>query len=156
MNAPLPLRLMVRAFSLTSDSLGYFLGYALVHAPSVAVVSPWMSDVDLRLPLTDRTEERRLLLSEAVKLLNGTEVQIIVRSGEQHNRYLRNQLPDWTEFIELSDLHAKTIVTPEFVYLGSANITRGGLEINRELCEIIENEYDAVDAYLREELDLDI
>jgi len=42
---------------------------------------------------------------------------------------------------------------PEFVYLGSANITHGGLETNRELCEIIDNEYESVEGYVTNELD---
>ena len=147
---------MVRAFSLTSDTLGYFLGYTLVHAPRVAIVSPWMSDVDIRLPATNRMDRRRLRLSEALEALDDTDVLIVVRSGEEHNEYLKDRLPARVEFVELPDLHAKAIVTAEFVYLGSANITRGGLEVNRELCEIIENEYGDVEEYLREELRLDV
>jgi phosphatidylserine/phosphatidylglycerophosphate/cardiolipin synthase-like enzyme len=95
-------------------------------------------------------------LSEVLATLSDTEVSLVVRAGEGHNEYLKKRLPGWIQFVELEDLHAKAIVTPEFVYLGSANITRGGLEVNRELCEIIENEYDDVVPYLREELNFDV
>jgi phosphatidylserine/phosphatidylglycerophosphate/cardiolipin synthase-like enzyme len=147
---------MVRAFSLTSEGLGYFLGYTLVRAPRVAIISPWLSDVDVRLPLTNRDGPRRLKLSEALEELVDTSVRLVVRSGEDHNSYIRNRLPDHVELTELDDLHAKAIVAPEFVYLGSANITRGGLETNRELCEIIENEYESVEQYVKNVLDYDL
>jgi phosphatidylserine/phosphatidylglycerophosphate/cardiolipin synthase-like enzyme len=122
----------------------------------VVVLSPWLSDVTVQLPITDRTDERRLRLSEGLRELPETEVRVIVRTGEEHNDYIRGRLPGHVEFTELEDLHAKAIVAPEFVYIGSANITRGGLEVNRELCEIIENEYGTVEAYLRAELDIDV
>jgi phosphatidylserine/phosphatidylglycerophosphate/cardiolipin synthase-like enzyme len=146
---------MVRAFSLTSDSLGYFLGYTLVHAPRVTIVSPWLSDVDVRLPLSDRIDDRHLRLSEALRELTDTEVHLIVRAGEQHNEYIGSRLPGWVRFTEVSDLHAKAIVSPEFVYVGSANITHGGLTTNRELCEVIENAYGDVGEYLQHELEFE-
>lgn len=146
---------MVRAFSLTSDSLGYFLGYTLVHAPRVAIVSPWLSDVTVRLPISNRTGDRHLRLSEALREFADTEVHLIVRAGEQHNDYIGSRLPEGVRYTEVSDLHAKAIVSPEFVYVGSANITQGGLTTNRELCEVIENAYGDVEEYLRNELEFE-
>lgn len=52
----------------------------------------------------------------------------------------------------IDDLHAKAVVSPELVYVGSANITHSGLTVNRELCEIMENEYGSVSDYLDAEL----
>lgn len=147
---------MVRAFSLTSDSLGYFLGYTLFHADRVAIVSPWLSDVDVRLPLNGRLDQRHYRLTEALELLSDTRVTVVVKTGEEHNDYVRTRLPELTEFIELDDLHAKAIVCDEYVYLGSANITHGGLNVNRELCEVLENEYGDTRAFLREELQLNV
>lgn len=147
---------MVRAFSLTSDSLGYFLGYTLFHADRVAIVSPWLSDVDVRLPLNDRFDERHYRLTQALELMNDTRATVVVKTDEEHNSYVRTRLPATTEVLELEDLHAKAIVCDEYVYLGSANITYGGLSINRELCEVLENEYGNTRAFLREELQLDI
>jgi hypothetical protein len=144
---------MVRAFSLTSDALGYFLGYTLVRAQRIAILSPWLSDVEVRLPLTNQPGSRHLTLSEALERYDQTAVQLVVRAGEDHNEYITNRLPSHVELRQLDDLHAKAIVTPEFVYLGSANITHGGLETNRELCEIIDNEYESVEGYVTNELD---
>lgn len=145
---------MVQAFSLTSNSLAYFIGYTLVHARRVAIVSPWMSDVELKFPVTNALEERTLRLSEALRQLPETEVMIIVKEGESHNDYLRRRLPDHVTLIELDDLHAKAVICDEYVYLGSANITRGGFSLNRELCEVIENDYENIEAYLESELDI--
>lgn len=79
---------------------------------------------------------------------------MLIKSGEEYNNYIRGELADTVEVHSVNDLHAKCVVAPEHVYTGSANITRGGLHINRELCQINENPYESVSAYLREELDL--
>jgi phosphatidylserine/phosphatidylglycerophosphate/cardiolipin synthase-like enzyme len=147
---------MKRAFSLTSDSLAYFIGYTLVHAPRVVIVSPWISDVTVRLPITDEVSDRHLRLSKAISALPETEVTLVVQTGESHNDYIDSRLPEWVEVLRVDDLHAKAVVSPEYVYLGSANITRGGLEVNRELCEVIENKYESVEGYLAAELDVEL
>ena len=145
---------MVRAFSLTSDSLSYFIGYTLVHADRTIIVSPWLSNVDLRFPVNSILEDRHMRLLEAVEQLPDKDVTFIVRKGERHNDFIRKRLPEGVSMREIENLHAKVVVCDEFVYLGSANITHGGLTLNREVCEIIENEYEDAAAYLEAELDI--
>ncbi|SNR65340.1 PLD-like domain-containing protein [Halorubrum ezzemoulense] len=145
---------MPRAFSLTSESLGYLIGYTLLHADRVAIVSPWVSDVDLRFPVNNQFEERTLSLLDTLDVLPDTEVTFVVQSGEEHNNFVRDRLPDDVSLLEVDDLHAKLVVCDEFVYLGSANITWGGLKLNREVCEVIENDYGNVEAYLDNELEI--
>lgn len=147
---------MVRAFSLPSESLSYFIGFALLHSDEVAIVSPWLSDVELRLPVNDRFERRTVNLVDALNELDETTVHLIVREGESHNEYIRNRLPEGEHLHEVADLHAKAVVTDTFVYVGSANITRGGLIVNRELCELLENEFGTVESYLETKLDLSV
>ncbi|SFR96955.1 PLD-like domain-containing protein [Halomicrobium zhouii] len=147
---------MVRAFSLTSDSLGYFIGYTLLHARRVVIVSPWLGNVDLRFPVNDHLESRHTSMLDAIDALPDTEVTLVIREGEQYNDFVRDRLPDEVTLIELDDLHAKVVVCDEFAYLGSANITRGGLTVNREVCEIIENEYDDAFDYVSAELDISV
>jgi hypothetical protein len=141
---------------LTSDSLGYFIGYTLLHARRVVIVSPWLGNVDLRFPVNDHLESRHTSLLDAIDTLPDTEVTLVIREGEQYNDFVRDRLPEDVTLIELDDLHAKVVVCDEFAYLGSANITRGGLTVNREVCEIIENEYDDAIDYVKAELDISI
>jgi hypothetical protein len=145
---------MVRAFSLTSDSLGYFIGYTLLHADRAVIVSPWLSDVELRFPVNDQLEDRQMNLLEAISELEDIDVTFVVRTGEKHNDFVRKRLPEGVSMLSVDDLHAKLVVCDEYVYLGSANITRGGLSLNREVCEVIENEYQDAITYVEEELDL--
>jgi phosphatidylserine/phosphatidylglycerophosphate/cardiolipin synthase-like enzyme len=56
----------------------------------------------------------------------------------------------------VDNLHAKVVVCDEFAYVGSANITRGGLTLNREICKIVENEYRDAIEYVEEELDISV
>ncbi|WP_224333531.1 phospholipase D-like domain-containing protein [Haloprofundus halobius] len=144
---------MVRAFSLPSSGLRYLLGYSLVHADRVAICSPWLSDVELRLPLGTDLQNRRMLLSEALRRFE-TELNVYVRQGESHNEFILSRMGQSATVTEVDDLHAKAIVTDGYVYIGSANITRGGLLTNRELCEIVENQYEDVATYLKSELGL--
>lgn len=147
---------MVQAFSLTSDSLGYFIGYTLLHARRTIIVSPWLSNVDLRFPVNEHFDTRRKSILDAIEELPETEVTFVVCEGEEHNEFVRERLPEGASMISISNLHAKVVVCNEYAYLGSANITRGGLALNREVCEIIENEYGDASTYVAEELDIDV
>lgn len=143
---------MVQAFSLTSESLDYFIGYTLLRAERTIIVSPWLSNVDVRFPVNNHLDDRRMSILEAVETLPDTEVTFVVCEGEDHNDFVRDRLPPGTEMIAIPDLHAKVVVCDDYAYLGSANITRGGLGLNREVCEIIENEYVDALTYVEEEL----
>ncbi|WP_435098580.1 phospholipase D-like domain-containing protein [Halorubrum sp. N11] len=147
---------MTRAFSLPSESLSYFIGFTLLHCDPVVVVSPWLSDVSLSLPINDRFESREVSLVEALATLSEKEIHLLVRSGESHNDYIKRRLPEHVHVQEIEGLHAKAVVSDSFVYLGSANITRGGLTLNRELCEVIENEYGSATEYVKLTLDLTV
>jgi len=107
---PPGVRSMVRAFSLTSDSLGYFIGYTLLHARRVVIVSPWLGNVDLRFPVNDHLESRHTSLLDAIDTLPDTEVTLVIREGEQYNDFVRDRLPEDVTLIELDDLHAKVVV----------------------------------------------
>lgn len=145
---------MTRAFSLLSSALRHLLGYSLVHADHVVICSPWLSNVEVRLPLGAEIDGgRRVRLDRAVAALE-TNVDVYVRAGEEaHNDYTLSRLETAT-ITTVENLHAKAVITDEYVYVGSANITRGGLLTNRELCTVIENDYADASSYLETELDL--
>ncbi|GAB7090590.1 hypothetical protein JCM18237_08610 [Halorubrum luteum] len=143
---------MTRAFTLPSDKLAYFIGYTLLHADRVVLVSPWLSDVELRFPVNDQTSSRELLLSEAITELDDTEVIFLINGSEDHNDYIKNRVEQHAEIVDVRDLHAKAVITDDWIYAGSANITRRGLLVNRELCKIVENSHNDTDTYVTEEL----
>jgi len=146
---------MGRTFSLPSSGLRYLLGYSLVRKDHVAICTPWLSDVELRLPLSPEVDvdERRVSLSAALKRFD-TQVDVYIRGGEAHNEYVLSRIGESANITKDENLHAKAIVTDEYVYLGSANITRGGLLMNLELCQVIENDYGNVGRYVEGELGL--
>lgn len=146
---------MTRTFSLPSEALGFYLGYVLLHYEEIAIVSPWVSDVQVSFPVNNQDFDRRQYLSEAIEELSDeTTVRVYLRSSQEHNNYITSKLNEAVEVEMVDDLHAKAIVTPESVYVGSANVTLGGLSINRELCQIVENEYDSIEGYIAAELGL--
>ena len=144
---------MVRAFSLTSDSLDYFIGFTLLHAEHTIFVSPWISNVELRFPVNNQLDNRRTGLLDALEKLD-TNVTFVVQSGQEHNDFVTSRLPDHVTTVAVEDLHAKVVVCDEFAYVGSANITRGGLRVNREVCKVIENKYQDGITYVAEELNI--
>jgi len=147
---------MTRTFSLPSEGLGYFIGYTLYHSDRVGIVSPWLSDIEIIFPVNTRFEERQMYLSEAIEKLNGeTEVTVLILKGQQSNDYIQSRLSEAVQVHKVDDLHAKAVIGEEAVYVGSANITHGGLMVNRELCQIVENEYESVERYIEAELDFE-
>jgi len=126
-----------------------------VYSDHVAICSPWLSDVDVRLPLAPDVEQRRTKLAAAIREVD-TQVDVYVRPDEKSNEYALSRLAG-IENVTVSKvpvLHAKAVVTATYVYVGSANITRGGLLTNLELCKVLENDYEDVDTYLENELEL--
>lgn len=146
---------MGRAFSLPSSALRYLLGHALVYEDCVAICSPWLSDVDVRLPIAPGVEDRRTKLTAAIRELD-THVDIYVQPDQESNEYALTRLAgiEDVSITEVPDLHAKAVVTDIYVYAGSANITFGGFVTNKELCKVVENEYDDVNGYVESELEL--
>lgn len=147
---------MTRAFTLPSNELAYFIGYTLIHADRVVLVSPWLSDVELRFPVNDQTSSRELLLSEAVAELTDTDITFLINGNEDHNDYIKSRVERNAAIVNVPDLHAKAVITDDWVYVGSANITRRGLLVNRELCKIVTNTYSDASTYVEEELNVDL
>jgi phosphatidylserine/phosphatidylglycerophosphate/cardiolipin synthase-like enzyme len=147
---------MTQTFSLPSEGLGYFIGYTLFHSDRVGIVSPWLSDIEVKFPINAKFDERQLFLSEAIEKLSGeTEVIVMILEDQDTNDYIQSQLSGNIQVKQVDNLHAKAVVGEESVYVGSANITHGGLMVNRELCQIIENEYSDVDEYIESEIDVE-
>jgi phosphatidylserine/phosphatidylglycerophosphate/cardiolipin synthase-like enzyme len=111
--------------------------------------------VEIRLPLSPEVENRRTSLSAALEKFD-TRVDVYIREGQSHNEYILSKIGEHANITKDENLHAKAIVTDEYVYLGSANITRGGLLTNLELCQVIENEYEGVEEYLEAELEFSV
>ena len=146
---------MGRAFSLPSSGLRYLLGHALVYDDHIAICTPWLSDVDVRLPLVPGVDDRSTKLAAAIRDLD-TQVDIYVRPDESANEYALSRLSglDNVTVTTVPDIHAKAIITDAYVYVGSANITRGGLLTNLELCKVVENEFGGVQEYVDRELEI--
>jgi len=94
-------------------------------------------------------------LTAAIRALD-TQLDVYARPDEPSNDYALSRLTniESVNVHKINHLHAKAVITEKYVYVGSANITRGGLLTNLELCEVLENDYGNADTYLRQELKL--
>jgi len=124
-----------------------------VYTGHIAICSPWLSDVDVRLPLGSTGGGRSTKLTAAIRDVD-TQVDIYVGPDIETNEYALSRLThiENVTVSEVPDLHAKAVVTDTYVYVGSANITRGGLLTNVELCKLLENDYESVEKCLENEL----
>jgi phosphatidylserine/phosphatidylglycerophosphate/cardiolipin synthase-like enzyme len=150
---------MVRTFSIHSEEIAKFLGTALLNADQMAVVSPWVSDITVRFPDSNRIPDQRLRFSEAVQALD-IDLEVFVDPDQDHHnrRKPTSLLPRISGHVpvhEIDGLHAKAIVTDRVLYQGSANMTYNGLNVNIELCDIRENEHGDVDQFLENRLGID-
>lgn len=150
---------MPQTFAIRSNEIASFLGTALLSTDEIAVISPWVSDIQLEFPTTNRFTSRDLplTLSEAVRKLDDTSVSFYVDpENDDHNRdrsyALLPRIKDHAEIHEIDNLHAKAILTDGLVYQGSANLTYNGLNVNVELCDIRENEFGSIPRFLSERL----
>ena len=147
---------MARTFSIPSSHLSRFIGTAFLNAERIVVVSPWVSDVTITFPETEGDLDREMSFSDAVREFDVDVTVIVDPEQRQHNRVRgRALLPRIEEFVTIrnvDNLHAKAIVTDTVLYLGSANMTYRGLNVNIELCEIRENGYQNIDKFLADRL----
>lgn len=147
---------MVRTFSIHSEEIAKFLGTAFLNADQMAVVSPWVSDITVRFPDSNRISDQRLRFSEAVQILD-VDLEVFVDPNQNHHNRQKStsllpRISDHVSIHEVDGLHAKAIVTDRVLYQGSANMTYNGLNVNIELCDIRENEYGDVDQFLEHQL----
>lgn len=146
---------MPRSFSLRSDAIPYFLGLSLLRADRIILISPWISDIEVEFPITDRVDAESMKLADALHEFPETEYTLLT-SEDPYNEYLIDRIDDIATVQQIENLHAKAIVTDDLVYVGSANITQSGVSTNVELAHVIENEYDDAPTFVDAELPVDL
>lgn len=145
----------MRSFSLRSESIPYFLGVSFLRANRIILVSPWVSDITVDIPITDKVKADSLRLTEAIHKFPENEFTLVT-SNDSFNDYLIERVKDDVEIRTVDNLHAKAIVTEDLVYVGSANITKSGVNTNVELAHVIENTYGDADTFVEEEIQIEI
>lgn len=146
---------MVRSFSLASNSIPYFLGMSLLRTETVIIVSPWISDIEVKFPVSRSVPKEEMDLAEALHWFEEGNYYIVT-SSDPHNEYLIDRVKDTASVTVVDDLHAKAIITDDLIYVGSANITRRGMSENLELCHVMENQYNDSELYLNMELGIEL
>jgi len=149
---------MAQTFSIRSEELSRFLGTAFLNADALTIVSPWVSDITVRFPETADQSAREMSLSSVIRSFSVDVTIIVAPDAADHNWRSRSALlpkvEDHVTLRSIENLHAKAIVTDSILYLGSANITYSGFNLNIELCEIRENTHTDTEAFLEKRLGL--
>lgn len=129
----------------------------------VFIVSPWIQDVTLKIPIiyagensftTGEMPLSSLLSLTAIHL--DLHFILIVRDKDRHLlntiRHIQSESPQSIEIYQEPFLHAKLVVTNTVVLQMSANIIPTSLYRNIETCAISKNTYNMARRYVVSEL----
>lgn len=142
----------MRSTSLHSKALNYFLGTVILTEDKIAIISPWISDIEVKFPINNKIDSDKLNLIDSMKEFE--KEFIIFTNRDEHNNYVESRLPEDVRVHKDEKVHMKMIVTETVVYLGSANITKTGTSNSKEICQIQMNPYHNVEEYLHKETEL--
>lgn len=132
---------------------------------SAIIVSPWVQDLQLQPPILGNeekwnTQESMLLSGFLLYLIakRNLNLTMIVRENDSRvqnvTKQILRQFPQNLKVVESMHLHAKVIVTPNFVLQSSANLIPTSLHRNTEACSLFVNQYRSASRYVEFELKL--
>lgn len=132
---------------------------------NVAIISPWVQDVVLHMPIITssnrRDGSRRMYFSQFLNYLienKGLKIYLIMRDNDSRVKYAtrvaRRKNPDHLNLIAVQYLHAKAVVTDSHALLTSANLIPTSLYRNVESCSLQINRYQNTEKYIEYEFGL--
>lgn len=146
---------MENSFYFESNALNYIIGHFLLFERNIIFVSPWISNIEIKLPHNNRIDKKTMRLDDLIKLLKENISSIIV-SKDKFNDFFLKRIPSDLDIKKIEDLHAKAIISDDIIYMGSANITRGGTKKNKELCQLQRNPYSDSKIFLERRMGIKI
>jgi len=128
-------------YGLSCNSLPFMLAQIiLLEQEEITVISPYLTDFPITIPNNKYLKVSSFLnfLFEIgkirmLKLLIKTRKDSYANIERNFSEYLRNN--NVTLKVE-DNLHKKAVITSTFFYMGSANITYSGMNLNNEQCSI--------------------
>lgn len=130
----------------------------LLEKKEVYLLSPFLSDFKIFPPKNSFSQNNNFwnFLFE-VKKSNNFDLKIITRPESEKflKKYFDLYNENLNEVIIFKDnFHTKAIITSNFVYTGSANLTYNGFYVNEESCQLglTEDNKELVDYLLRSEV----
>ena len=128
---------------------------------SVAIVSPWIQDVELQVPILDgyyRRDSRKMYFSYLLNYLvekRQQRIYLFIRDNDERAKYatriIRKNNQASLEIFIVQHLHAKAILTNSNILLTSANLIFTSLYRNVESCSLQINPYQNTIKYVEYE-----
>ena len=125
---------------------------------NVAIISPWIQDVMLQVPIIfgiHHRYKRKMYLGQFLRYLidnRQLEIFLIVRDNDKRVQYVTRRVQRKSLHIHTVEyLHAKAIVTESNALLTSANLIPTSLYRNIENCSLQINQYQSTAKYLKYE-----
>ncbi len=141
---------MENGFLFPSENLKYLIGFLLSSENNIIIVSPWITEFKVHFPINS-VGISEMTLSNALNYFSKSKkIKVIVSlTEEKYTQIFLNNLTENVNVQKVENLHAKLIVTDNFVYLGSANITKTGTSINKEICKLEKNTSESAERFLK-------
>ena len=149
---------MENGFLFPCENLSYILGFLFLFEDDVILVSPWITDFLVIFPLNGY-KINELSLSESINFFSSKKRISLILSKEIDKSteiFLRRINKKNVRIKKVENLHAKLIVTSNFIYFGSANITYSGTRKNIEICKFERNKTGNSYKYIRNFLQISI
>ena len=135
-------------YGLSCNSLPFMLAQIiLLEQNEITVISPYLTDFPINIPKNKYVQMNSFLnflfeISKVrmLKLLIKTRKDSYTGIERNFAEYLSNK--NITLKIE-DNLHKKAVITSTFFYMGSANLTYSGMNLNNEQCSIGIRAYNA-------------
>ncbi len=135
-------------YGLSCNSLPFMLAQIiLLEQREITVISPYLTDFPINIPNNKYVQLNSFLnflfeISKVrmLKLLIKTRKDSYTGIERNFAEYLSNK--NITLKIE-DNLHKKAVITSTFFYMGSANLTYSGMNLNNEQCSIGIRAYNA-------------
>ena len=135
-------------YGLSCNSLPFMLAQIiLLEQREITVISPYLTDFPINIPNNKYVQLNSFLnflfeISKVrmLKLLIKTRKDSYTGIERNFAEYLSNK--NVTLKIE-DNLHKKAVITSTFFYMGSANLTYSGMNLNNEQCSIGIRAYNA-------------
>jgi hypothetical protein len=104
------------------------------------MLSPFITDFTI-VPIKNPYSHSNSFLSFLFDNIEAKKLRFFLKTREVSSKVVENQIigrknMDYVSIIKSEKLHTKALITSSFYYVGSANFTYSGININEEQCQI--------------------
>ena len=132
---------MEKLYGLNCKSLSLLLPQIIaIENKSLSMLSPFITDFAI-IPVKNPYSHSSSFLSFLFDNIEAKKLRFFLKTREVSSKVVENQIigrknMENVSIVTSEKLHTKALVSSSFYYVGSANLTYSGININEEQCQI--------------------